>query len=92
MNQNQNLPPGGDFRLFVQKISMQGFFALGLVELPGQEKPQPNLAMCQAVIQDLELLKEKTSGNLTEGEAMTLDKFLGDLNNHYQRVAQAQAE
>lgn len=71
--------PGGDFRLFVQKIALQGFYALGLVELPGQERPAPNLRIAQAVIDDLLMLREKTAGNLSEGERLTLEKFLTDL-------------
>ena len=82
MDQNKTLP-GGDFRFFVQKIALQGFYALGLVELPGQPKPEANLEMCQAVIDDLMMMREKTSGNLDDGERQTLDKFLSDLQFQY---------
>lgn len=87
-----NTLPGGDFRLFIQKIAMQGFYALGLIELPGQPKQEPNLGICQAVIADLELLLEKTDGNLGEGEKQTLEKFISDLKLHYmQRSGQQTA-
>ena len=75
--------PSGDFRLFLQKIAMQGFFALGLVEIPGAPKSGVNLDMAQSVIGDLQMLKERTEGNLDEGERQTLDKYLSDLQLQY---------
>ena len=76
-------PPGGDFRLFLQKIAMQGFYALGLVEIPGAPATEPNLGMAQAVIDDLMMVREKSQGNLDDGERMTLDKFIADLQFHF---------
>jgi len=75
--------PSGDFRLFLQKIAMQGFFALGLVEIPGAPKSAVNLGMARSVIGDLQMLKERTEGNLDEGERQTLDKYLSDLQLQY---------
>ncbi len=72
--------PANDFRLFVQKIAMQGFYALGIIEIPGAPKQESaNLDATRMVIEDLELLKNRTEGNLTEGERLTLEKFLSDL-------------
>lgn len=75
--------PGGDFRLFVQKIGVQGLYALGVVEIPGMPQKEPNLAMAKAVIDDLMLLREKTQDNLSDGERMTLDKYISDLQFLY---------
>ena len=75
--------PSGEFRLFLQKIAMQGFFALGLVEIPGAPKSVVNLGMARSVIGDLQMLKERTEGNLDEGERQTLDKYLSDLQLQY---------
>jgi len=85
-SQDATAMPGGDFRLFVQKIALQGFYALGLIELPGQERPEPNLRIAQAVIDDLRMLREKTQGNLSEGERLTLDKFVTDLEFQFVAV------
>lgn len=71
--------PGGDFRIFLQKIAMQGFYALGLIEIPGAEKAEVNVPMARAVVDDLIMLREKCEGNLEEGERLTLDKFISDL-------------
>ena len=69
-----------DFRIFTQKIAMQGFYALGLLEVPGAPKlEQPNLEAAKMVIDDLILIRERTRGNLSEGEEMTMDKFITDL-------------
>ena len=75
--------PSGEFRLFLQKVAMQGFFALGLVEIPGAPKSGINLGMARSVIGDLQMLKERTEGNLDEGERQTLDKYLSDLQLQY---------
>lgn len=73
-------PVGGDFRIFVQKIAIQGFYALGLVEIPGAPKPgAPNLDAARMVVEDLKMLREKTRGQLDPGEQMTIDKYVSDL-------------
>jgi len=76
---NAQLPPGGDFRLFLQKIAMQGFYALGMIEIPGAPAQEPNVEMARTVIEDLIMLRDKCAGNLDEGERMTLDKYISDL-------------
>jgi len=78
MSDSANIP-GGDFRLFLQKIAMQGFYALGLIEIPGAPAPETNLPMARAVIDDLIMLREKCAGNIEEGERLTLDKYISDL-------------
>ncbi|MGB0953935.1 MAG: DUF1844 domain-containing protein [Planctomycetota bacterium] len=78
MNDQQQIP-GGDFRLFLQKIAMQGFYALGLIEIPGAPAQEPNVGLARTVIDDLMMLREKCEGSLDEGERMTLDKYISDL-------------
>ena len=75
-----------DIRLFFQKISLQGFYALGLIEIPGAPQTEPQLEVVQTVIDDLMMLREKTEGNLEDGERMTLDKFIADLQHNYLAV------
>ncbi|MDP6941584.1 MAG: DUF1844 domain-containing protein [Planctomycetota bacterium] len=79
-----------DFRLFSQKLALQGFYALGILDVPGAPKQdQPNLQAAKMVIDDLMLLREKTEGNLTDGEQMTLDKFISDLQFQYLEVSKS---
>lgn len=71
---------GGDFRIFIQKIAIQGFYALGMVDIPGAPKPEkPNLEAARMVVEDLMMLREKTRGQLDPGEELTLDKYVSDL-------------
>jgi hypothetical protein len=77
-------PVTTDFRIFVQKIAMQGFYALGMIEVPGAPKQtEPNFEVAQAVVEDLEMLRKVTEGNLSEGERLTLEKFAADLKYAY---------
>ncbi|MDA0668181.1 MAG: DUF1844 domain-containing protein [Planctomycetota bacterium] len=78
MNDQQTVP-GGDFRLFLQKIAMQGFYALGMIDIPGVPKQDENLPLARTVIDDLMMLREKVGENLEKGERMTLDKYISDL-------------
>lgn len=78
MNEQQQIP-GGDFRLFLQKIAMQGFYALGLIEIPGAPPQEPNVGLARTVIDDLMMLREKCEATMDEGERMTLDKYISDL-------------
>ncbi len=78
MNEQQNIP-GGDFRIFLQKIAMQGFYALGLIEIPGAPLQEPNVNLARTVIDDLMMLREKCGDNLEEGERLTMDKYISDL-------------
>ena len=47
------------------------------------DKPEPNLTVCQSVIDDLMMIREKTQGNLDDAEKLTLDKFISDLQFQY---------
>ena len=78
----------GDFRSFIQKISFQGFFALGLVELPGVPKAEPNIEAANAVLLDLKMLKKKCDSNLGDGERMTLEKYIQDLEQLIKQIEQ----
>jgi len=83
MTDEQQNVPGGDFRIFLQKIAMQGFYAMGLIEVPGLPKQDANPQAAQAVIDDLLMLREKTEGHLDDAERLTLDKFISDLQFQY---------
>ena len=71
--------PGGDFRLFVTKLSIQGLFALGIIENPLTKKTEINLGHAQTLIDDLLMLREKTQGSLDKDEASHLNKVISDL-------------
>ena len=80
--------PGGDFRLFVQKLAYQALIALGVVENPLTKSRQPHLGHAQAVIDDLMMLRERTRGNLSGDEEQHLQQVVGDLQRHFVMIKQ----
>jgi hypothetical protein len=80
----EDLPlPGGDFRLFVQKLGYQALISLGIVENPLTREHGTNLAMARGVIDDLMMLRDKTEGNLTEEEAAHIQSVVGEVQQHF---------
>lgn len=77
--------PGGDFQLFVARLSLQGLLSLGLMDNPLTGSRNVNLPGARTMIQDLLLLREKTHGNLEPEEAEHLDKVIELLEHHYER-------
>ena len=72
------LPPG-NFAALVSMLTTQALFALGFLQIKGQEKREPDLAMAKYNIDMLETLQEKTKGNLTDEEEKVLGDTLSEL-------------
>ena len=86
----QDLPlPGGDFTLFLTRLNIHGLMSLGLMENPLTQEKHVNLDQARMIVLDLEMLAEKTAGNLTEFEASQLKKIAGDLRHAYEERAAA---
>jgi hypothetical protein len=81
--------PGGDFKLFVQKLGFQALITLGVLEIPLTKTREPNLVHAQNVIDDLMMLRDKTRGNLEETEAELLTQVIGELQRHFVALKQA---
>jgi hypothetical protein len=79
--------PEGNFAALISMLTTQALFALGLLQIKGQEKRQPDLELARYNIDMLETLEEKTKGNLTEEEAIVLANTLNDLRMGYVKVA-----
>jgi len=79
--------PEGNFAALISMLTTQALFALGLLQIKGQEKKQPDLEMAQYNIEMLETLQEKTKGNLTREEEIVLANTLSDLRMGYVKVA-----
>ena len=79
--------PEGNFAALISMLTTQALFALGLLQIKGQEKKQPDLEMAQYNIDMLETLEEKTKGNLTKEEEIVLANTLSDLRMGYVKVA-----
>jgi hypothetical protein len=75
---------------FIEFILMQSENAalmLGLRPHPATGRPEKNLEMARIFIDQLEMIREKTRGNLTTEESKVLGKMLGDLQFAYVRVS-----
>ena len=78
--------PKGNFAALVSMLTTQALFALGLLQVEGQEKRQPDLALAKYNIDMLETIEEKTKGNLTKEEETVLANTLSELRMGYVKV------
>ena len=81
--------PGGNFRLFVQKLGYQALISLGVLENPITQSKSINLAQAQTHIDDLTMLRDKTKGNLEADEEEHLSGVIGELQRQYVQQSQA---
>ncbi|UCC97723.1 MAG: DUF1844 domain-containing protein [Phycisphaerales bacterium] len=79
--------PEGNFAALVSMLTTQSLFALGLLQIKGQEQRQPDLELAKYNIDMLETLEDKTRGNLTEEEEAVLANTLDELRMGYVKVA-----
>ena len=69
------LPPA-DFAGLVSMLATQAFFALGVIRTKEDEHREPDFMLAKYNIDMLEVLQDRTKGNLTEEEAKLLDNYL----------------
>jgi len=79
--------PGGNFHLFVTRLSIQAMISLGLLENPLTKRREVTPGNARMLVQDLEMLREKMVGNLDEEEEAHLDKVIGDLQSALTRLS-----
>ncbi len=70
--------PSG-FETLVSYLSTTTMFQLGLLAGPGGERIPPDMPNAQRTIDLLQVLQEKTQGNLTPNESRLLDDVLYEL-------------
>lgn len=71
--------PGGDWTMFVTRLSIQGLLACGVLENPVSGRKHKNLPGARMILDDLLMLKEKVAGNVEGDEAAHLNKVIADL-------------
>jgi len=76
----QEAPPGGDFRLFVTRLSFQGMISMGMLENPLTGKKDKNLPNARMLLDDLLMLREKTSGNLDQDEVEFIEQVVANFS------------
>lgn len=72
-----------NFSTFVLSLASATFIELGLVEDPISKKMQTNLAAAKQNIDLLQLLQDKTRGNLDDEERGLLERILRDVRLQY---------
>ncbi len=65
-----------DFTTFVLSVSSAAFVGLGLAPQPGSGKKEINIQLAKHNIDLLEMIKDKTRGNLSQEEEKLLDQML----------------
>jgi hypothetical protein len=72
--------PAIDFSTFVLSLGTSALHQLGLTDGPeGRRAETPNLALARQTIETLQMLAEKTRGNLATEEDKLLDSVLYEL-------------
>jgi len=82
----ESLPPL-DFTSFILSLSSSVLMHLGVVENPVTKKTEKELPVARQTIDLIELLKDKTDGNLTEEESKLMDNVLHELRMLYIKSA-----
>jgi hypothetical protein len=91
MSDEESAPPRIDFNTFVLSLSTSALMHLG--KLPGgKDDSTVNLAHAKQSIDCIELLEEKTKGNLTGEEERLLSEVLYDLRLRFVAARKAADE
>ena len=82
--------PEGNFAALVSMLVTQALFALGVLEVKGQEgrKREPDLEMAKYNIDMLETIAEKTKNNLSKEEETVLENTLNQVRMAYVKAAE----
>jgi hypothetical protein len=75
--------PGTPFSNFVEPLIAQAYMSLGMLRNPYQPQTKIDAASARQMIDIIQLLHEKTMGNLTPEEEDFLDTHLGELKLAY---------
>lgn len=80
--------PELDFSTFILSLSSSVLINLGLLENPVTQKAEKDLAVAKQTIDLIVLLKDKTSGNLSESESKLIEDLLAELQLQYCKATQ----
>ena len=78
-------PASVSFSSFVTSLFVSALHYLGQTE----EDPKPRLVMAKQTIDLLEVLKNKTTGNLDEDEVQHLNQLISELQMKYVEISQS---
>ncbi len=81
--QDEQVLPEVNFPIFVSSLGMQAMMNLGEIENPITKKKEVNLEQSKYFIDILEMLKEKTKGNLNPNEEKMIEELEYQLKIKY---------
>jgi hypothetical protein len=77
------------FSLFIQSLAQQALMALGIVPWPDSGEIKKNYDQAKELISMLEMLQEKSKGNLSKEEENLLNGLLYELRVSYIQAIKA---
>lgn len=80
--------PQGDLAGLINMLATQALFAMGVLRVKGQEEREPDLEMARYNIDMLQVLEDKTKGNLSAEEAAALKNTLSELRMGFVQLVQ----
>jgi hypothetical protein len=83
--------PETDFLGFVSTLAMQVLMALGEIPHPGTGETRQDLPQARYLIDILQILSDKTRGNLTPAEASEMKNLLYELQVKFVKKSQEPA-
>jgi hypothetical protein len=87
MSEAASTDPSVSFVSLVVSLGSSALVHLGEIAEPGASAPSKNLPLARDTIDVLQVLKDKTQGNLDEDETKLLDALLFDLRTKYMAAA-----
>ncbi len=75
-----------NFNTFILSLNTAALVHLGELPDPITNRKEPNLTLARHTIETLEMLKEKTKGNLTLDEEKLLQSILYELKLKYVKI------
>ena len=76
----------------INMLTTQALFSMGVLQVQGQEGREPDLELARFNIDMLDVLHQKTKGNLTEDEEGALTNTLNELRMGFVQIANAGSE
>lgn len=83
-----HIMPEINFSTFIISLHTASLYHLGLLAEPSTDQREVNLPLAKQTIDTIEMLRDKTKGNLTEEEKNLIDNVLYDLRLRYVEVVQ----
>ena len=75
--------PEVNFNNFVTSLSLQTLISLGEIENPITSKKEKNFKQTRFLIDTLDMMKEKTKGNLSQEESKIIETVIYELKMKY---------